>query len=423
MNGLMTIPEILHAYPLAATILGLSALALVAYVADVITKFVLVQFARQLSEHISLFSEGLLLRHKVVQRLAYIVPALILQSGARLVPHLPETPRLIIENVASSFIVMALAASISGVLNIINDLWSRRPDAASRPIKGYVQLVKILLYGVGSIIAIALLIERSPLLLLSSLGALMAVLTLVFKDTLLSLVASVQLTTNDMVRVGDWIEMPQVHADGDVIDIALHTVKVQNWDKTITTIPTYRLISDSFKNWRGMRESGGRRIKRAINIDLASIRFLTPEERAGLRRFSLLRDYLDAKQAELDAWNASHPERASQPVNSRRLTNIGCFRAYVLAYLKVHAGVHQDMTLMVRQMPPEPTGVPLEIYCFASTIVWAEYEGIQSDIFDHLFAILPEFGLRVYQQPSGWDIQMGLEQSSNPRTAALLASN
>ena len=280
-----------------------------------------------------------------------------------------------------------------------------------------------MLYSVGSIVAIALLIERSPLLLLSSLGALMAVLTLVFKDTLLSLVASVQLTTNDMVRVGDWIEMPQVHADGDVIDIALHTVKVQNWDKTITTIPTYRLISDSFKNWRGMRESGGRRIKRAINIDLASIRFITSQERTSLRRFTLLRDYLDAKQAEIDVWNASHPERANEPVNARRLTNIGCFRAYVQAYLKAHPGVHQDMTLMVRQMPPEPTGVPLEIYCFASTIVWAEYEGIQSDIFDHLFAILPEFGLRVYQQPAGWDIQMGLENAPHARAAALLAGS
>lgn len=419
----MTTAEFLHTYPIVNSLIGIAALCLAAWIADWITKFILMRLARQLAERTSLFGEGLLLRYKVVQRLAYIVPALVIQHGVNLVPSLPETPRLIIENVASSFIVMALVATVSGFLNIFNELWARRPDAASRPIKGYIQLFKIVLYSVGIIVAIALLIERSPLLLLSSLGALMAVLTLVFKDTLLSLVASVQLTTNDMVRVGDWIEMPQVHADGDVIDIALHTVKVQNWDKTITTIPTYRLISDSFKNWRGMRESGGRRIKRAINIDLASIRFITPDERAGLRRFALLREYLDAKQAEIDTWNASHPDRASQPVNARRLTNIGCFRAYVLAYLKAHSGVHQEMSLMVRQMPPEPTGVPLEIYCFASTIVWAEYEGIQSDIFDHLFAILPEFGLRVYQQPAGWDIQIGLENAPTPRAAALLASN
>ncbi|HEY4548163.1 MAG TPA: mechanosensitive ion channel domain-containing protein [Pedomonas sp.] len=419
----MTTAEFLQAYPIVNSLIGIAALCLAAWIADWITKFVLVRLARQLAERTSLFGEGLLLRYKVVQRLAYIVPALVIQNGVALVPSLPETPRLIIENVASSFIVMALVATASGFLNIFNELWARRPDAASRPIKGYIQLFKIVLYSVGIIVAIALLIERSPLLLLSSLGALMAVLTLVFKDTLLSLVASVQLTTNDMVRVGDWIEMPQVNADGDVIDIALHTVKVQNWDKTITTIPTYRLITDSFKNWRGMQESGGRRIKRAINIDLASIRFITPDERAGLRRFALLREYLDAKQAEIDIWNASHPDRASQPVNARRLTNIGCFRAYVLAYLKAHSGVHQKMSLMVRQMPPEPTGVPLEIYCFASTIVWAEYEGIQSDIFDHLFAILPEFGLRVYQQPAGWDIQIGLENAPTSRAAALLASN
>jgi len=419
----MTTAEFLQAYPIVNSLIGIAALCLAAWIADWITKFVLVRLARQLAERTSLFGEGLLLRYKVVQRLAYIVPALVIQNGVALVPSLPETPRLIIENVASSFIVMALVATASGFLNIFNELWARRPDAASRPIKGYIQLFKIVLYSVGIIVAIALLIERSPLLLLSSLGALMAVLTLVFKDMLLSLVASVQLTTNDMVRVGDWIEMPQVNADGDVIDIALHTVKVQNWDKTITTIPTYRLITDSFKNWRGMQESGGRRIKRAINIDLASIRFITPDERAGLRRFALLREYLDAKQAEIDIWNASHPDRASQPVNARRLTNIGCFRAYVLAYLKAHSGVHQKMSLMVRQMPPEPTGVPLEIYCFASTIVWAEYEGIQSDIFDHLFAILPEFGLRVYQQPAGWDIQIGLENAPTSRAAALLASN
>lgn len=419
----MTTSEIVQNYPVAVTIIGLALLGLVALATDWITKSVLMRISRQLAKNTSLFGEGLLLRYKVVQRLAYIAPALIVQNGINLVPNLPEMPRIVIENVASSFIVMALVAAASGFLNVFNELWARRPDAASRPIKGYIQLFKIVLYSVGSIVAIALLIERSPLLLLSSLGALMAVLTLVFKDTLLSLVASVQLTTNDMVRVGDWIEMPQVNADGDVIDIALHTVKIQNWDKTITTIPTYRLISDSFKNWRGMRESGGRRIKRAINLDLASIRFITPEERAGLRRFTLLRDYLDTKQAEIDAWNASHPDRANEPVNARRLTNVGCFRAYVQAYLKAHPGVHQEMTLMVRQMPPEPTGVPLEIYCFASTIVWAEYEGIQSDIFDHLFSILPEFGLRVYQQPAGWDIQMGLEGAPHARTAALLAGS
>lgn len=419
----MTTSEFFQTYPFVLTIIGLTTLGLVALAADWIATFVLVRLVRQLAERTSLFGEGLLLRHKVVQRLAYAIPALIVQNGIHLVPHLPAAPTIVIENVASAFIVLALVATVSGFLNVVNDIWARRPDAASRPIKGYIQLFKIVLYSIGSIIAIALLIERSPLLLLSSLGALMAVLTLVFKDTLLSLVASVQLTTNDMVRVGDWIEMPQLNADGDVIDIALHTVKVQNWDKTITTIPTYRLITDSFKNWRGMQQSGGRRIKRALNIDLASIHFITPEERAHLRRFSLLRDYLDSKQTEIDTWNASRPDRAQEPVNARRLTNVGCFRAYVQAYLEAHPGIHHEMTTMVRQMPPGPTGVPMEIYCFTSTVVWDQYEGIQSDIFDHLFAILPEFGLRVYQQPAGWDIQLVLEQAPQSRAAALLASN
>ncbi|MGK2286324.1 mechanosensitive ion channel family protein [Pedomonas sp. V897] len=419
----MTASELIAAHPILETLIGLAILGLAAWVAYTLTRVILIRLFGHMTQRTSFVMDGLLIEHRVVHRLAYAVPSVIIHAGAAFIPGLPEPVRLLVENVASAFTAITLVLALGAFTNVINDLYNRRPDAANRPIKGYLQLVKIVLYTAGAIVAIAFLIERSPMLLLSSLGALAAVLTLVFKDTLLSLVASVQLTTNDMVRVGDWIEMPQVHADGAVIDIALHTVKVQNWDKTITTIPTYRLISDSFKNWRGMFESGGRRIKRAIPLDLASVRFLTAEERARLRRFTLLRDYLDAKQAELDAWNASHPERASEPVNARRLTNIGCFRAYVQAYLKAHPGIHQEMMMLVRQMPPGPAGVPLEIYCFTNTVVWVEYEAIQSDIFDHLFAILPEFGLKVFQQPSGWDIQQAAD-ASGPEAGrlALLAA-
>jgi len=208
-----------------------------------------------------------------------------------------------------------------------------------------------------------------------------------------------------MLRVGDWIEMPELRADGNVIDVALHTVKVQNWDKTITTLPTRRLVSEPFKNWRGMQESGGRRVKRALYLDQNSIHFLKDDEQDHLRKFTLLSDYLNAKDEELTQWNSTLGEKNSDPVNTRRLTNIGTFRAYILRYLLAHDKIRSDMTMLVRQLAPGPDGLPLEVYCFSNTTSWAPYEDIQSDIFDHLYAILPEFGLRAYQQPSGNDLQ------------------
>ncbi len=295
--------------------------------------------------------------------------------------------------------------SISNLLDAVNDLYvARSPKARERPIKGYLQVVKIIIFVLAAVLMVAALIERSPLLLLSGFGAMSAVLMLVFKDTILSLVASVQLGSNDMLRVGDWIEMPSQNADGDVIDMALNTVKVQNWDKTITTIPTYKLISDSFKNWRGMQESGGRRIKRAMLIDQSSVRFLTDGERDRLCRIALIDPYLDAKRKELEAYNRDLLAAGKDPVNTRRVTNIGTFRAYVEQYLRAHPGIRQDMTLLVRQLDPGANGLPLELYCFTATVDWGKYENIQSDIFDHLIAMLPEFGLRLYQAPAGADL-------------------
>ncbi|PRD33571.1 UNVERIFIED_CONTAM: ybdG [Trichonephila clavipes] len=288
---------------------------------------------------------------------------------------------------------------------MVNGLYERRPDAKSKPIKGYIQVVKILIYALALILIIAALFDRSPLILLSGLGAMAAVLMLIFQDTILSLVASVQISSNDVIRVGDWVEMPQLNADGDVIDIALHTVKVQNWDRTITTIPTRRFMTDPFKNWRGMQESGGRRIKRSLMLDQQSVSFLDTEQTQRLSRFRLLQAYLTEKQHEIDEWNKSLAEQGKEPVNTRRITNLGTFRAYVLHYLKNHAGIHQNMTCMVRQLAPGADGLPLEIYCFTNTTAWVNYENIQSDIFDHLLAILPEFGLRVYQHPSGMDVR------------------
>jgi miniconductance mechanosensitive channel len=352
----------------------------------------------------------------IAARLANIIPALIVAAGIAFVPHLPEWTRDLTRNVANAFIILTIALAIGSTLSFANEIYSRRPEAASRPIKGYVQVVKIVVFSAAAILMIAVLMERSPLLLLSGLGAMAAVLMLVFKDTLLSLVASVQLSSNDMLRVGDWIEMPQLNADGDVIDIALHTVKVQNWDKTITTIPTHRLISESFKNWRAMFESGGRRIKRSLVIDQNSVRFLEAEEVERLKRFSLLADYLARKEVEIGEWNAARPERAGDEVNARRITNVGTFRAYMTAYLKSRGDMNTGMFLIVRQLAPSESGLPLEIYGFTASTAWADYEGIQGDIFDHLIAILPEFGLRLFQQPTGLDVaSLAVSGSQTPQ--------
>ncbi|MDE3736900.1 MULTISPECIES: mechanosensitive ion channel family protein [Pseudomonas] len=343
--------------------------------------------------------------HGLIKRLANVVPALVLAGGVRVVPNLPNALVEVITNVCAAFIILTVALALSAALNIVSSLYQRRKDAHLRPIKGYVQVLKIAIFAIATILMIASLIDRSPLILLSGLGAMAAVLLLIFQDTLLSLVASVQITSSDIIRVGDWVEMPQLNADGDVIDIALHTVKVQNWDKTITTIPTKRFITDSFKNWRGMQESGGRRIKRCLYLDQNSVHFLREDDIARLHRFRLLDGYLKAKESELLSWNSQLDEAARLPINSRQLTNLGTFRAYVEHYLRENLDIRKDMTLLVRQMAPTADGLPLELYCFTNTTAWARYEAIQSDIFDHLLAILPEFGLRVFQHPSGADMR------------------
>jgi miniconductance mechanosensitive channel len=389
--------------PWAQAAAAIAVLLAVAYVANWIAKRVVLRLIQRGLALSPLAEEGPQLG-RIVRRLSNIMPALVIQFGIGAVPHLPPQVPLLVGNVSNAFIILTIAIAISGALGLVNHVYQSRPDAANRPIKGYVQVGKLIVYGAAAILVVAALMDRSPLLLLSGLGALAAVLMLVFKDTILSLVASVQIGSNDMVRVGDWIEMPQLDADGDVIDIALHTVKVQNWDKTITTIPTHRLISESFRNWRGMSESGGRRIKRSLMIDQNSVRFLDDEEAARLRRFALIDPYLDAKLAEIEAWNAARPECANDKVNARRLTNIGTFRAYVLAYLEDRADISNEMTLLVRQLDPTAAGLPLELYAFTTTTAWNEYERIQGDIFDHLIAILPAFGLRLFQNPSGLDV-------------------
>lgn len=341
---------------------------------------------------------------KAAAWLATAAPLLIISRGIGLVPNLPDEVYTIIRNGAQALIVISVAMAIVKALSYANEVYERLPRARNRPIKGFVQVVKILVLCGAAIILISVLIDQSPFLLLSGLGAITAVLLLVFKDTILSLVASVQLTTQDMLRVGDWITMPSMNADGDVIDISLHTVKVQNFDKTIVTIPTHRLVSDAYQNWRGMSESGGRRIKRSLGIDQNSIRFLSDEEVVELKKFRILKPYLADKRDEIAVWNeAELSGEEAVPVNARRLTNIGTLRAYMTAYIRWHPQISDDFLMMVRQLPPGPQGVALEVYCFTKTTAWEVYEGIQADIFDHLLAILPEFDIRVFQEPTGGD--------------------
>ncbi|MGB5212012.1 MAG: mechanosensitive ion channel domain-containing protein [Gammaproteobacteria bacterium] len=383
---------------------GLLALIAAAVIIDLIVKHVLIRAVRAFAKRSRATWDDALVAHNVFSRLVQLVPALIVFLGAPFIPDLPEGGVQLIRNVAMGYMVLMLTLALTAMLSAANTIYAATPVAKERPLKGFVQLVQIVVWIFGGVLIISAVLDRSPLLLLSGFGAMTAILLLVFKDTILSLVASVQLTAQDMVRVGDWIEMPQFGADGDVVDVQLHTVKVQNWDKTITTIPTHRLITDSFRNWRGMSQSGARRIKRALYIDLSTIRMQTQDEVNDFKRFALLKDYIKNKEQELADYNAGLATEVRAEVNMRRLTNIGTFRAYAYNYLKNHPKVHKGMTLIVRQLGPGPEGLPLEIYCFTNTTEWAVYEDIQSDILDHLMAIVPEFGLRLYQKPAGSDL-------------------
>ncbi|MBN9027160.1 MAG: mechanosensitive ion channel family protein [Rhizobiales bacterium] len=400
-----SINRILAEYVWLSPLLALFALVLAALFANFVVKALLLRLFNHFIGLTAYGRDQQIRRHGAIERFANIMPAFVVSTGIGLIPDLPHGVVTIVQNVATAFIILSLALSISATLNIVDTLYHRRPSARLKPIKGYVQVVKIAVYVIATLLIIATLIDKSPIILLSGLGAMAAVLILVFQDTLLSLVAGIQISSTDMVRVGDWIEMPDQNADGNVIEIALHTVKVQNWDKTITTLPIRTLVTDPFKNWRGMQESGGRRIKRSLHLDQTSIRFLDPAEYAKLAQFGMLETYLQNKREELDAWNSKLGEAARFAANRRRSTNIGVFRAYVETYLQRHPGIRQDMTILVRQMVPAADGLPIEIYAFTNTTAWAEYEGIQSDIFDHLYAILPEFDLRIFQNPSGHDLK------------------
>jgi len=385
-------------------------IALISVSTNYITKKVVLRALSLLIHNNSFKWDTVMLDKRVFHRLFHIVPAIIIYSFAT---AFPEQITDIIKRFSSAYIVLVGISVIDALLNSVEDIYRNYELSRNKPIKGYLQVTKISVYIVGGIIFIATIIGQSPLLLLSGIGALTAVILLVFKDSLLGLVAGIQLSSNDMIRLGDWIEMPKYGANGDVIDISLNTVKVENSDKTITTIPTYALVSDSFKNWRGMTESGGRRINRAINIDITSIAFCTDEMLAELEKLHDLTDYIREKTTEIARFNLENNIDAADPISSRRLTNIGIFRAYIQSYLRNNPKIHKDMVQLVRQLPPGEYGLPLDIYVFTNDTEWTHYENIQSDLFDHLLAVVPQFGLRVFQKPTGYDVGLPLNDQTS----------
>ncbi len=374
---------------------------LLCIVANLISKHLIIRFITHIVRKNDIKWGNILLERKVLRRLSHFVPALIIYYFASTFP----TYQKAIETLALTYIMIVAFSVINRLLSVFNDIYQTYEIAKTKPIKGYVQVAKIVVVIVGAVLVIANLMGESPVILLSGIGALSAVFMLIFKDSLLGLVAGVQLSATEMVRMGDWIEMPKYGANGDIIDISLNTVMVRNFDKTVTMIPSYALISDSFINWRGMQESGGRRIKRALYIDMSSITFCTEEMIEHFKQIHYLSNYIVEREREIEEYNSKNKIDRNNVVNGRALTNVGVFRAYILQYMQHHPRIHQEMTLMVRQLAPGEHGLPIEIYAFVDDTKWTVYETVQADIFDHLFAIAPEFGLRVFQNPTGSDLK------------------
>lgn len=373
-----------------------------------ITSKVLLNTINKVFKRTSTQIDDILLEKKVFNKLPYLIPLVFIYNLDGLLPN-----NELIDRIVVALIFFIILLTVNALINALGHIYDSTRYAKKFNIKSYIQITKLILNIFGLIIFVAILIGRSPVYLLSGIGALTAVLLLVFKDTILSLVSSVQITSNDLFKIGDWVEAPQFGADGDVIDIALHSVKIQNWDKTISIIPTNKLIDSSFKNWRGMSDSGGRRIKRSIMIDMNSIKFCSDKMIERYSKFNVISDYISRKLDEIEKHNSDNNINEDGLINGRSLTNIGTFRAYIEGYLRGHNKIHKEMTFLVRQLSPSPEGLPLEIYVFSNDTDWINYEAIQSDIFDHLLAVLNEFDLKVFQNPTGNDFS---NLNANPKT-------
>ena len=343
--------------------------------------------------------DDIIMRRIRPYRAAWLAPFILLYAFA----YLAGEQQVIVQNVALFFILWLTALSLNGLLDALNQIYESSPAFTGVSIQGYLDIVKILILVIAIILSVSLFTGESPILLLSGLGALTAVLLFVFHDTILAIIASIQISAHDLIKEGDWIEVPSYDADGDVINVSLHTIKIQNWDKTISVIPTHKLIEVSYKNWRGMQESGGRRIKRALQIDKTSIRFCDADMLSRLGKIDLIANTVAEKQKKIDAYQQQN-HSIDTPLDGPQVTNVEIYRAYIEAYLKNHPDIHRrKMDFLVRELAPGPTGLPIEIYVFTKTTRWPEYERIQAEIFDHLLAATQFFDLRLFQEPSGSD--------------------
>lgn len=368
-------------------------------------KFIILKYLVKFIHSTRMVIDDFFLKRKVIHRLVHLLPALVIYQ---LTPVLMQSYPFVKESLIKLSVIYMIAmlfAALQGFFRVLEDIYNTKPYAAERPIKSYIQLLSLISFLVAGLIIISYIFDIQVTRILAGMGAMAAVLLLIFKDTILGLVAGVQLSANKMVKVGDWISMPAYNADGTVLEITLNTVKVQNWDQTITTVPTYALVASPFINWRGMEESGGRRIKRSVNIDMRSVTFCTPELLEKLKKIQHLKDYIETRQAEIDEYNRSLGIDESVKVNGRRMTNLGVFRKYLENYCRQHPKLNTDMTLLIRHLQPSEKGIPIEIYAFSNEKAWALYEEIQSDIFDHILAVIPEFELSVFQLPSGNDLK------------------
>ena len=390
--------------PIVMDLIILAVLVVLAIIANYLAKRFILKIVEHVASRSSTEWDDVLVKRKFFRRLSHFAPALVIYLMSSVLFE-NDTAIIVTRRIAEIYMLIVTIFTIDAFLSSVVDIYHSYDNAREVPVRIIVQVVKILLYAILVIIILSTVIGKSPAFLIGGLGAMAAVLMLILKDPILGLAAGIQLSANKMVRVGDWIEMPKYGADGDVIDISLTTVKVQNWDKTIITIPTFALVSEGVKNWRGMSESGGRRIKRPIFIDMTSVKFCTQEMIERFSKIQYLSNYVLDKKKELSDFNEQRNIDNTVLVNGRRMTNLGTFRAYLVSYLRDHPKINKNLTFLVRQLDPGPTGLPIEIYVFSSDQVWANYESIQADIFDHILAVIPEFDLRVYQNPTGSDFQ------------------
>lgn len=376
----------------------------VAFLADAVCRKIQLRVVAQLVKKTKATWDDIVFDHKVMVHLSRMVAPIVIYVFAPLAfADAGSATMEFVRRICLVYILVAFLNFVNSFLKAVYTVYSEKEQFRDRPLKGLLQTLQVILWLVGGIVIVGELIGRDPLSLLAGLGASAAILMLVFKDSIMGFVSGVQLSANDMLKVGDWIAMPKYGADGTVIEVTLNTVKVRNWDNTITTIPPYLLVSDSFQNWRGMRESGGRRVKRSINIDMTSVKFCTPEMLEKYRKIQLLKAYVEQTERVVREYNEERGIDNSILVNGRRQTNLGVFRAYLTAYLKSLPTVNQEMTCMVRQLQPTDHGIPMELYFFCAFKDWVPYEGVQADVFDHVLAIIPEFDLQVFQSPSGRD--------------------